>query len=220
MLAEEHKTRRRRKGTERPKAWIYSVMNPLMEDLLAENRLLAKKNITWRYQTAEMEFIQKTRDRVSPLARPNYDDLLRGLPLLRQKMEERDKKVEALFQVAQGCWKQLTAYFRVQVEQPLKQWTEERNPYPGGGTPEEEFWLLIAELVMNNIEDLPPHYTSRAFWSRFRNNFLEARYSPNFSQLEQTITELKKANEVLIEILDQTRSQLCEEYDIPAAPIN
>jgi hypothetical protein len=220
MQAEEHKTRRRRKGTERVKAWIYSVLNPLMEDLRAENKLLSQKNITWRYQTASMEFILLTRDWISPSVRPNYDDLLRGIPALRQKLGERDKKVEVLFQVAQECWKQLTAHFRVRVEQPLKQWIEEGNPYPGGGTPEEEFWLLIAELVMNNIEDLPPHYTSRAFWSRFRSNFLEVRYVPNFSQLEQTITELKKANEVLAETLDQTRSQLCEEYDIPAAPIN
>jgi hypothetical protein len=220
MLAEENKTRRRRKGTERIKAWIYSVLNPLMEDLRAENKLLAKKNITWRYQTAEMEFIQKTREHISPSARPNYDDLLRGVPSLRQEMEKRDGKVEALRQAALECWKALTGYFSSQVEPWLKQWKEEGHPYPGGATPEGEFWLLITEYVINNVEELPAHYTSRAFWSRFRGNFLSARYSNNFLQLEQAIFELKKANEVLIETLDQTRSHLCEEYDIPAAPIS
>ena len=220
MQVEEHKTRRRRKGTERVKAWIYSVMNPLMEDLRAENKLLSKKNITWRYQTASMEFILSTRDRISPAVRPNYDDLLRGLPALRQEMEKRDEKVETLLHAASECWKQLIACFRPQVEQCLKQWKEEGNPYPGGGTPEEEFWLLITEQVINNVEELPAHYTSRDFWSRFRADFLTFRSGHHFSQLEQTIAELKQANKILIETLDQIRSQLCEEYDIPAAPIS
>ncbi len=220
MLAEENRPRRRRKGTERAKAWIYSVLNPLMEDLRAENTLLAKKNITWRYQTVEMEFIRQTRELISPSARPNYDDLLRGVPPLRQAMEKRDGKVEVLLRTALECWKALTGYFRSQVESSLKQWKEEGHLYPGGATPEGEFWLLIAEHVINNIEELPAHYTSRAFWSRFRGNFLRARYGNTFSQLEQATVELTKANEVLIEILDQTRSHLCEEYDIPAAPIS
>jgi hypothetical protein len=220
MLAEENRPRRRRKGTERAKAWIYSVLNPLMEDLRVENTLLAKKNITWRYQTAEMEFIRQTRELTSPSARPNYDDLLRGVPSLRQKMEERDGKVGVLLQAALECWKALTVYFRSQVEHWLKQWKEEGNPYPGGATPEGEFWLLITEHVMNNVAELPVHYTNRAFWSRFRENFLSARSGRSFPQLEQAIFELKKANGVLIETLDQTRSHLCEEYDIPAAPIS
>ncbi|MBM4258671.1 MAG: hypothetical protein FJ147_22565 [Deltaproteobacteria bacterium] len=220
MQTEEHKTRRQRKGTERVKAWIYSVMNPLMEDLLAENKLLAKQDITWRYQTTEMEFIRETRGRVSPLARPNYDDLLRGLPSLKQEMKRRDEKIGVLFKSASQCWKDLIGHFHHQVESPLTQWRAEGNPYPGGGTPEKEFSLLIAEHVINNVEELPAYYTSRPFWTRFRDFFLSFRSVPSFSQLNQAISELKKANETLIEILDQTRSQLCEEYDIPAAPIS
>ncbi len=222
MLAEEHRTRRRRKGTERPKAWIYSIMNPLMEDLLAENQLLAKKNITWRYQTTEMEFIRKTRDRVSPLARPNYDDLLRGRPDMQPSMATRDAKVETLNQAAHTCWTHLTQYdwFRLGVEQWLKQWTEEGNAYPGGAVPKEEFWLQAAEHVINDVKELPYHYASQAFWSRYQQIFLGNRTGMPFSELERTILELEKNNKSLIEILDQTRSHLCEEYDIPAAPIN
>lgn len=166
-----------------------------------------------------MEFILLTRDLIPPSARPNYDDLLRSHPGLKSEMERRDEKVRALFQSAQDCWKGLTQSLRYNVEGPLKQWKEEGNPYPGGAVPEEEFWLLIAEQVMNNLEELPYHYASRAFWSRFRQQFLAARYGTSFSQLEKAIVELKKANEALIETLDQTRSNLCEEYAIPAASL-
>ncbi|MGE0820876.1 MAG: hypothetical protein AB7G75_00420 [Candidatus Binatia bacterium] len=220
MPVKDGSMRRQKKSTERVKAWIYSVMNPLMEDLLAENTLLSKKNITWRYQTMEMEFIQRAREHISPSLRPNYDDLLRGMPILKPQMEERDEKVEMLFQIAQECWQQLVSQLHFQVEQSLLQWEKEGNPYPGGGTPEGGFFQLVAEYVMNNIEELPAHYTSRTFWSRFRADFLVFRSGHNFSRLEQTLAELKQANEALIETLDQTRSELCEEYDIPAAPIN
>jgi hypothetical protein len=193
-----------------------------MEDLLAENKLLSKQNLTWRYQAAEMEFIVPMRDLVPPSARPNYDDLLRGCPDLKPAMDERDGRVSALSEAALTCWKNLTQYGSFQpavVEQQLKQWRQEGNPYPGGGVPEEEFWLLIAEYLMNNVEELPYHYASRAFWSRFRQIFLASRFGPSFSQLEKSISDLQRSNNALIETLDQTRSRLCEEYDIPAAPI-
>jgi hypothetical protein len=162
-----------------------------MEALQAENTLLSKKNITWRDQTAEMEFILPTRALIQPSTRPNYDDLLRGSPNLKPEMECRDEKVRALFKVAQDCWNSLIQSFRHDVEGALKQWREEGNAYPGGAVPEEEFWLRIAELVMNNLEELPYHYASREFWSRFRQQFLAARYRSSFSQLEKAIVELK-----------------------------
>src|SRR5438445_12433546 len=108
MPARSNTTRRPRKGSERVKAWVYSVLNPLMEALRAENTLLAKKNITWRYQTTGMEFILPTRDLIQLSARPNYDDLLRGYPSLKPEMEHRDEKVQVLFQAAQDYLIELT----------------------------------------------------------------------------------------------------------------
>lgn len=221
MPTKDNAPRRRRKGSERVKAWIYSVLNPLMEALRAENTLLSKENITWRYRTGEPEFILLARNLIQPSAQPNYDDLLRGRPDLKPAIDGRDEKVRALFQAARDCWKHLTQYnpLRPIVEQQLEQWKKEGNPYPGRAVPEEEFWLLIAEHLMNNVEELPYHYANRDFWSRFRQSFLAYRFAPPFSQLEKSIAELKKSNEGLIDTLDQARSHLCEEYDIPAAPI-
>lgn len=214
----------RRKGSERVKAWVYSALNPVLEALQADTILLSKKNITWRYSSEEMEFILPTRDLISPTARPNYDDILRGYRVLKPHIEERDNKVEALLEDARHCWRELTLLsfnspLRHAVEGHLKQWREEGNLYPGGAIPEEEFWLLIAEHVMNDAADLPFHYTNRLFWSRFRRSFLAFRTGQSFSQLEKSIAELKKSDEELIETLDRARSKLCEEYDIPAAPI-
>lgn len=211
----------RRKGSERVKAWIHSVLNPLMEGLRAESISLSKKNITWRYSTGEMEFIIPTRDLIQPSTRPNYDDLLRGYPVVRPQMEDRDQKVKALRQAATQCWKQLTEYIGLRqiVEKDLKQWRQEGNPYPGGAIPEEEFWLLIAEHIMNNAAELPFYYTNRPFWSRFGHSLLAFRVGEPFSHLEQSITDLKKSDETLIAVLDQARSDLCEQYDVPAAPV-
>lgn len=220
-MAKRSATSARRKGSERVKAWIYSVVNPLMETLRAEIIALSKKSITWRYSASEMEFISPTRDLVQPSARPNYDDLLRGYPAVRPPMENRDRNVESLQQAAAECWKHITQYSGLQqmVGSLLKQWRDEGNPYPGGAIPEEEFWLLIAEHIVNNAAEMPFYYTSKPFWSRFGGSFLALRIGSPFSQLDKSITSLKKSDETLIQVLDQTRANLCEQYDIPAAPI-
>lgn len=210
-----------RKRSERVKAWMYSVLNPLMEALRAETLSLSKKNITWRYSTDGMEFIVATRELIQPSLRPNYDDLLRGYAVVKPQMEDRDKKFETLRGQASNCWKQLTEYtdFRHVVGNQLKQWRDEGNSYPGGAIPEEEFWLLIAEHILNNAAELPFYYTNRPFWSRFGQSLLALRVGQPFSQLEKSTVELKKSDETLIKFLDQSRSNLCEQYDIPAAPV-
>lgn len=210
----------RRKGSERVKAWVYSVINALLEALRAENTLLTARNITWRYHIRKMEFILSTRDHIPPSARPNYDDLLRGYADLKPQVEQRDLTLKVLSQVALECWEHLTKYnlLRPAVEGQLKQWKEEGNPYPGGAVPEEEFWLLIAEHVMNNAEELPHHYSNRAFWSRFKQNLLAFRGGGPFSKLEKSIANLMKSNETLVDRLDLARARFCEDYDIPAAP--
>jgi hypothetical protein len=221
MSAKGASTPTRRKGSERVKAWVYSVLNPLMEALRAESLSLSKKNITWRYSTGEMEFIVPTRDLIQPTARPNYDDLLRGEAAIKPQMEDRDGKVERLRGAASECWKQLTEYSGLQylVEKQLKQWREEGNPYPGGAIPEDEFWLLIAEHIINNAAELPFYYTNRPFWSRFGQSLLASRVGQPFSRLEESIRDLKKSDETLIKVLDLSRSKLCDQYDIPAAPV-
>lgn len=45
MPTRTNAARRPRRGSEQVKAWVYSVVNPLMEALRAENTLLSKKNI-------------------------------------------------------------------------------------------------------------------------------------------------------------------------------
>ncbi len=218
-VREDLTSSRKRKGSQRVKAWVYSVINPLLEALQGENTLLATENITWRYHTQRMEFMLPTREHIQPSARPNYDDLLRGYADVKPQMEQRNLKLEVLSRVAVGCWEHLTKYDLLKpiVEGLLRQWKEEGNPYPGGAVPEEEFWLLIAEHVMNNAQELPYHYTNRAFWSRFRQNLLAWRIADPFSKLEKSVADLVKSNETLVDRLDRARSSLCEEYNIPAA---
>jgi hypothetical protein len=219
-VREELTSGRRRKGSQRVKAWVYSIINPLLEALQGENTLLASKNITWRYHTQRMEFIVPTREHIQSSARPNYDDFLRGYAEVKPQMQQRDLKQQVLSRAAIGCWEYLTKYdlLKPTVELHLKQWKEEGNPYPGGAVPEKEFWLLMAEHVMNNAQELPHHYTNRAFWSRFRQQLLAWRMADEFSKLEESVADLVKSNELLVDGLDRARSSLCEEYNIPAAP--
>lgn len=88
----------------------------------------------------------------------------------------------------------------------------------GGAVPEGDFDKLIAQYVVNQIKELPSHYTTSKFWARFGRDFFEFRAGKEFEKLDLSGEELAKHDERLLAKLDDLRSTLSEEYDVPPAP--
>ena len=77
---------------------------------------------------------------------------------------------------------------------------------------------VIAELVVNNLGELPRHYDLHRFWARFRDELMPFRVGPAFEAADRAGFELKNSNDQLSAELIKVRSNLAEEYDIPWAP--
>lgn len=63
-------------GRERRKAWIYSVINPILEALKIESGFLARRNWTFRQHSRDLEFIRPVEAYVDYQSRPNWEDFV------------------------------------------------------------------------------------------------------------------------------------------------
>lgn len=57
-------------------AWIYVVINPIVEGLERELEFLKKGNLTWRSTTKRCEYIRTIQEYVDSRQWPNYKDFL------------------------------------------------------------------------------------------------------------------------------------------------
>jgi hypothetical protein len=212
-----------KKGARRIEAWVYTVINPLIEALKVEKSFLNDKNWTWRYQIKSLEFILPLEKYVDSASLPNFEDFLKANPQIERKRKKHDDLRAALSEKCQIASNHLIALepFQEKAKLSLSTYKQESptEEYPGGAIPEKDFDKLVAQYIINSIKELPGHYTTSKFWSRFGKELLQFRTGDVFEKLDRSGEQLEKEDERFLVTLENVRSNLCEEYDIPAAPI-
>jgi hypothetical protein len=212
-----------KKGTRRVEAWIYTVINPLIEALKVEKSFLKEKNWTWRYQTRSLEFILPLEKYVDLASLPNFSDFLKANPQIERKRKKHEDLFVVLSENCQIAFNHLVALetFQDKVKSALTAY-ERENPgegFLGGAVPGKDFDKLFAQYIVNWIKELPGHYTTAKFWSKFGGEFLQFRTHDVFDKLDASGELLEKEDERLSKTLEDLRSDLVETYDIPAAPV-
>jgi hypothetical protein len=214
------KDRSIKRGTERRKAWIYSVINPILEGLRIEATFLAKGNWTFRRYNQDLEFIRPVPILVGYKERPNFEDFMGSNPKAKKEIDHRDAQREELRDACRAAFDSLAANpdFQRKVSESF-QAVEAETPgetsrfmYPAV-KPHE----VVAEAVVNK-GGVPDHATFYPFWSRFRDELMQFRAGAQFVNADQAGYKLKTSNETLSLELSQLRRALAEEYDIPWAP--
>jgi hypothetical protein len=207
-------------GRERRKAWIYSVINPLLEGLRIEAAFLGRENWTFRRYNRDLEFIRPVRILIGYKSIPNLDDLTNSKPATQKAIERRDAQRDKLRDACRTAFDALAASpdFQRKVSDAL-QIVESETP---GETsrlihPAVKAHEVIAELVVNR-GGIPDHAGTYPFWSRFRSEFMPFRVGAEFDAADQAGRELEKCNNDLALELKQLRGALAEQYDIPWAP--
>jgi hypothetical protein len=212
------------KGSERVKAWVYAILNPVIEALRRETGLLKSSNLSWRFHTKRCEYIRPVEELIDPSHLPILDDLLAEDPILQERFREHASEISRLEESAARFFQGLiqAAPFREQVSRCLEEYSvavRASNPtYPDldavSRTPE-----YVAEYLVNNIKSLPRHHTMYAFWQRFEPEFSEFKKRETFTRTGEAAGRLSRVSERLQSDLESLRLTLCREYDIPAAPI-
>jgi hypothetical protein len=214
-------------------AWVYAVLNPLIENLGREIFLLSKGNLSWRFYSRKCEYIHPTSDYIGISQRPNYEDFIAD-PLnqgFREKFEGHDRALTRLESSASRFSDGLmrSNLFLKQMKDSLEEYESNAgtNPlYPYNESMRESLPRAVAEFLVNRIDVLPDHFMTQKFWEEYRGKFdLSAQDFEAYGQRQsfQGLAEARAAHkdfsDKLLHDLVSHRQLLCRTYDIPAAPI-
>ncbi|HME00199.1 MAG TPA: hypothetical protein VKM93_23065 [Terriglobia bacterium] len=212
-------------GRERRKAWIYSVINPLLNGLGIEASFLERGNWTFRQQNGELELIRPLDAYVDYQSRPNWEDFIKSNSDVAPPLRDREARREELRKACRAAFDYLVtgekfgdevsrclASFRAAERGALGQQNDDAVAESIASYSRE-----VAEFIVNNIRGTPG-YAYREFWPRFGDELMQFRKGPRFEEADRAGAELKKSNDILSEGLIKLRSSLAEEYDIPWAP--
>lgn len=217
----------------RVEAWVYVVINPLVESLGREILLLDRGNLTWRWYSKECEYIRPVSEYIDSSQWPNYEDFIADElnPGFKQRFEEHDLRVAMAASTATRFFEGLmqSGIFLKQVKDSVEKYESSvgtRPEYPGLDSMREDLPRYVAEYLINQTDVLPRHYMAHKFWVNYRHKFeLSAHeFEPyqergSFQALKQATGALKGVSKDLRLDLESHRQLLCRTYDIPAAPI-
>lgn len=220
--------------SKRVEAWIYTVINPLIENLRREVFLLGKGNLSWRWYSRKSKFIRPVDEYVYYEHRPNYEDFVGdGLnPGFAHDFERHDGAVSLVESEARHFYEQLlhNPRFNNQVVRSLNEYerTVAEDPQRQSLTSvRDNLPKHVAEYMINKTLDLPAHYISEAFWEEYRSRFLETdegRFIPSderdsYKSLDEASSTLYQLSTQVLSRLEAHRSYLSTTFDVPFAPI-
>lgn len=207
-------------GRERRKAWIYSVINPLLEGLRIESSFLERGNWTFRRSSRDLDFIRPLEMYIAYQSRPNWDDFRSSNAQLQGSVKRREEQREKLRVACSAAFDCLVAMpeFQQKVSDTFEAFASagentnnlvHRNVKP---------YEAVAELVINSTRTLPEDYPVHRFWSTFRDDLMRFRKGAAFEEADGAGFDLKNSNDDLVAELKALRSSVAEEYDIAWAP--
>jgi hypothetical protein len=211
------------KGRERVKSWIYAVMNPLIDAIRVERGFLKERNWTWEYRSKSLVSIHSLERYVESAHLPIFQDFFKEHPTMERKRKKHDTLRAEL---SEHCGVALTTLtdspvFREKVSSALAKYlagVPGAQQHPGGAISEADFPGLIAQYVLNHVQQLPTHYTSSRFWAQFGSELSALRVGDIFDRVDESGKKLEAEDARLVAAFDTRRSRYCKEYDIPAAP--
>lgn len=217
-----------KKQSRRVAAWIYAVINPIINSLQREISLLDSGNLTWRAYSGRCEIIKPIQEYVDSTQWPNYQDFLDEHPksAFVHGFKQHDTGLDALNNAAQALFSRLLSWpaFLDLFQAALTSYASRReSPGPtdrlsvdsAEGVKEE-----VAQHLINNSQTLPSHYTLSSFWnSEGRARLASLRNDPTFRPLHESRTALFEHSAKLKQALEGYRLSLSREYDVPAAPV-
>jgi len=215
------------RGSERVKAWVYTISNPVIDSLRRETDLLKSGNLSWRAHSRRLEYIRPISELIDTNQQPNLEDFLVEHPTFGDRFGQHDSALAGLeratTEYVQGLLK--ASSFQEWVRKCLENYEAQLpfNPaHPDLLNRRDEIPEYVAEFIANNSRSLPRHYAMYSFWKEYAETFQD-----DFGGFTETAHDnVKVKTRELLGISDQLgidlealRLSLVREYDIPAAPI-
>jgi hypothetical protein len=214
-----------KKHSQRVAAWIYTVINPIVEGLQRELELLDSGNLSWRFYSQRCEFIRPLSEYVDGNQEPNYTDFLAENTKYRQRFQSHDGTLTAVNNSASALFGALISnpQFVAIVESSSVAYEQARQGDPLApdlSNMQGDNVKYAAEYLINNYRALPSHYSMAKFWSIASDAMHSFRASSGlFGQVQENARILKHESEELVPDLESLRRDFSRRFDLPAAPI-
>jgi hypothetical protein len=207
-------------------AWIYTVVNPVIESLQREVMLLDSENLTWRASSSRCEYIKLIQEYVDVKQWPNYSDYQLEHRAFLENFAEHDGNLKSLNGEAKGIYDWMLLSWKeypVIIDECLTAYESARPSmgpqFPSFTNSRPELPKVAAENIINNIQSLPSHYVFAPFWNFASRQLLQYRNHSNFQSLHSLRAMLGQISSALKARLEDHRLFLSREFDVPAAPV-
>src|SRR5258708_39504176 len=78
------------RGSERVKAWVYTILNPVIDSLRRETDLLKSGNLSWRAHSRRLEYIRPLSELIDANQQPHLEDFLAEHPVFGDRFSQHD----------------------------------------------------------------------------------------------------------------------------------
>ena len=215
------------KQSRRVAAWIYAVMNPIINSLEREISFLDSGNLTWRAYSRRCEMIKTIKEYVDSTQWPNYDDFLaeHDKSAFVPAFKHHDSDLEALNNSALALFGRLLSLpdFLSSLDAALANYESQRASLapqaPSLIHTAKDVREEVTQHVINNVQKLPSHYVIASFWNEVGSNLLSFRNRPEFQPLHKVRNGLLEHSAKLKKVLESHRLTLSRRHDVPAAPV-
>ena len=200
-------------------SWVYAVVNVYIDAFTAEAVFLQRGNATWRFYNRQLEHIRPSTAYLSHNGLHILRDMAREQSEVEARLHQHDALRMELQDVASRTFDVLVGnvILKSTVEDAMKHYRlREPNAKPTGAFPAEKMIDLVAEHLINSIQDLPTHHTDSDFWRLYRDQF--AAVSVDMKELANSKTTFLHFVQATRSWLEDLSLELCRKYDIPAAP--
>jgi hypothetical protein len=205
------------------RAWFDTVLNPLIYRLKIEASVLNSGNLTWRFRSKGPVSLVPVRSYLMDAVQDNLDQFLSLHPECVGPIQEHDKGLQLLVESCRELESRL-----IHSEEMQKLFQRLTTPEALGGRDAAEIfgairpddWLkVVAEYMINSVQQLPDYYTTADFWNVYGGEFLKVRDCPQVRPVwEATVSATKRfSQEVdrLIDLLKEIRNDLSLSAGVP-----
>jgi hypothetical protein len=211
------------------RAWFDTVINPLVESLELELRLIEKRNWTWSFRPAGLELIRPAQRYLRHTAAANLDQICHLNPAVAANVDYHDAAVSALLNAVAALHNGL-ATMRAFKDLCGALWDPKTLAAIGlldareifGAYGPEDQYDVIAQHIVNNSGELPAYYTTGKFWNRNREMLMGALDLPEVRPLYESTLDagrrMTRASRTLLQQLKDLRLMLSLEHDVPYVP--
>jgi hypothetical protein len=188
-----------------------------------ERDFLSCRNWTFRFKRQTLEYIAPIAEHVP--ARDNLEQFLSFFTTVERHMAEHDHGARRLLETCSAFHAAIVkspgfceAFKGVELEAPATVGGEFSSHF-GAFSAREDFAGILAEYLVNNIQDLPDHYSTSRLWNHFRDRFVPVIAAPELAPYQRETDAsgggLLRAVDKLSDALKSARSELSLEFDVP-----